>query len=81
MGILKIVFQVILVLASVLLTLLILLHKGCGGGLSDMFGGGIASSVGSSGVAEKNLNRFTLLMSVLWAVSVVLIGVIEKMTT
>ncbi|MDR1447709.1 MAG: preprotein translocase subunit SecG [Candidatus Ancillula sp.] len=81
MGILKIVFQVILVLTSFLLTLLILLHKGRGGGLSDMFGGGIASSAGSSGVAEKNLNRFTLLMSVLWAVSVVLIGVIDKIAT
>ncbi|MDR2083086.1 MAG: preprotein translocase subunit SecG [Candidatus Ancillula trichonymphae] len=81
MEILKIVFQVILVLASALLVLLILLHKGRDGGLSDMFGGGIASSAGSSGVAKKNLNRFTLLMSVLWAVSVVFIGVIEKMTT
>jgi preprotein translocase subunit SecG len=81
MEVLKIVFQVILVLTSILLTLFILLHKGRGGGLSDMFGGGIASSAGSSGVAEKNLNRFTLLMSVLWVVSVVIIGVVDKMIT
>jgi preprotein translocase subunit SecG len=78
MSIVKIVFQVILVLTSILLTLLILLHKGRGGGLSDMFGGGIAQSAGSSGVAEKNLNRFTLLMAVLWLVSVVAIGIIDK---
>lgn len=79
MDIAKIVCQVILVITSVLLTLLILLHKGRGGGLSDMFGGGIAQSAGSSGVAEKNLNRFTLLISVLWLIAVVLIGVIEKL--
>jgi preprotein translocase subunit SecG len=79
MGILKIVFEVILVLTSLLLTLLILLHKGRGGGLSDMFGGGVASSAGSSGVAEKNLNRFTLVMALLWVISVVMIGVVDKM--
>jgi preprotein translocase subunit SecG len=79
MAVLKIVMQVILVLTSLLLILLILLHKGRGGGLSDMFGGGIASASGSSGVAEKNLNRFTLLMSLLWLISVVLIGVIDKL--
>ena len=47
---LKIVLEVIVVLASILLTLLILMHKGKGGGLSDMFGGGVSSSLGSSGV-------------------------------
>ena len=51
MEILQIIMQVILGITSVLLTLLILLHKGRGGGLSDMFGGGISSSMGSSGVA------------------------------
>ncbi|GHT81273.1 preprotein translocase subunit SecG [Actinomycetota bacterium] len=79
MDIIKIVFQVILVITSVLLTLLILLHKGRGGGLSDMFGGGIAQSAGSSGVAEKNLNRFTLIIAILWIVSVTIIGVVDKL--
>lgn len=80
MEILKIILQVVLVITSCLLVLLILLHKGKGGGISDMFGGGIASASGSSGVAEKNLNRFTLLMAVLWIFSVVLIGVIDKLS-
>ncbi|MDR1861591.1 MAG: preprotein translocase subunit SecG [Candidatus Ancillula sp.] len=79
MDIIKIVFQVLLVLTSVLLTLFILLHKGRGGGLSDMFGGGIAQSAGSSGVAEENLNRLTLIIALLWLVSVVIIGVIDKL--
>lgn len=80
MGVLKVVFQVLLVLTSLILTLFILLHKGRGGGLSDMFGGGIAQSAGSSGVAEKNLNRLTMLSALLWMISVVLIGVIDKLS-
>ena len=54
------VLTVLIYLTSILLTLTILMHKGQGGGLSDMFGGGISSSAGSSGVAERNLNRITL---------------------
>ena len=51
MLILEIVLQVLLAITSLLLTLLILLHKGRGGGVSDMFGGGMSSTLGSSGVA------------------------------
>ena len=57
MHTLKIALEVIVVLLSLLLTMLILMHKGKGGGLSDMFGGGITQNAGTSGVAEKNLNR------------------------
>lgn len=49
-------------LLSLLLTLLILMHKGKGGGLSDMFGGSLTHNAGSSGVAEKNLNRWTIII-------------------
>lgn len=49
-------------LLSLLLTLLILMHKGKGGGLSDMFGGSLTHNAGSSGVAEKNLNRWTVII-------------------
>jgi preprotein translocase subunit SecG len=62
----------------VLLVLLVLLHKGRGGGLSDMFGGGISSSVGSSGVAERNLNRITIMLALFWTASIVLLGLLEK---
>ena len=53
MTALKITLQVIVVLLSFVLTLLILMHKGKGGGLSDMFGGGLTQNAGTSGVAEK----------------------------
>jgi preprotein translocase subunit SecG len=73
----RITLQVLL-LTSLVLTLLILLHKGRGGGLSDMFGGGASSSLGSSGVAERNLNRFTIAIGLVWTVVIVLLGVIER---
>jgi preprotein translocase subunit SecG len=76
--VLKIVLLVLIVVTSLLLTLTILMHKGRGGGLSDMFGGGISSSVGSSGVAERNLNRITLGVMLVWVVCVVGYGLIMK---
>ncbi len=75
---LRITLQVLLGLTSLLMTLLILLHKGRGGGLSDMFGGGMSTGAGSSGVAERNLNRITVALGLLWAVVIVLLGVIER---
>jgi preprotein translocase subunit SecG len=74
----RITLQVLLVLTSLFLILLILLHKGRGGGLSDMFGGGVSSSMGSSGVAERNLNRFTIGVGIIWSVVIVLLGVLER---
>ena len=78
MLILKIALIVILVITSLLLTLFILLHKGRGGGLSDMFGGGVTSSLGSSGVAERNLNRITIVVSLVWVVSIIALGLIAR---
>ncbi|AQY01937.1 preprotein translocase subunit SecG [Microbacterium sp. NPDC088619] len=78
MEILEFVLQVVLGITSVLLTLLILLHKGRGGGLSDMFGGGMTSAVGSSGLAERNLNRFTVVLALAWFVAIVALGLITK---
>ena len=78
MTALRIILQVILVLASGLLTMLVLLHKGKGGGLSDMFGGGISSGAGSSGVAERNLNRITVAFAVVWLIAIVLLGVLQR---
>ncbi|UJP10796.1 preprotein translocase subunit SecG [Microbacterium sp. KUDC0406] len=78
MQVLEFVLQVLLGISSVLLTLLILLHKGRGGGLSDMFGGGMTASVGSSGLAERNLNRFTIVLALVWFISIVGLGLITK---
>ena len=68
----------VLILTRVFLTMLILMHKGKGGGMSDMFGGGMSSSLGSSGVAERNLNRFTALVAIIWVASIILIGVVVR---
>jgi preprotein translocase subunit SecG len=77
-SVLRLALQVLLVITSLILTLLILLHKGRGGGLSDMFGGGMSSSMGSSGVAERNLNRFTIGISVIWAAVIVSLNLLTR---
>ena len=56
-------FSIALIVFSLLLMLLVLMHKGKGGGLSDMFGGGMQSSVGGSSVAERNLDRITIVIA------------------
>ena len=78
MDALKITLQILLGITSLLLTLLILLHKGRGGGMSDMFGGGMTTSLGSSGVAEKNLNRFTVILGLTWGAVIVALGLIMR---
>ncbi|SKC70723.1 preprotein translocase subunit SecG [Krasilnikoviella flava] len=80
MDVLQIILQVFLVITSAFLILLILMHKGKGGGLSDMFGGGISSAAGSSGVAERNLNRITVSFALVWFVVIVLLGLITKVS-
>ena len=74
----RIALQVLLVITSLILTLLILMHKGRGGGLSDMFGGGVGGSLGSSGVAERNLNTITVVVSLAWLSAIVVLGLITK---
>ena len=106
MDILEFVLQVLLGITSLLLTLLILLHKGRGGGLPKeseyaygtpvqrsgpptivliiaavlavTFGGGMSSALGSSGLAERNLNRFTVVLALIWFVAIVALGLITK---
>ena len=80
MEILQVIVQVVLGITSLLLTLLILLHRGRGGGLSDMFGGGVTSNLGASGVAERNLNRITVILGLVWVSCVVVLGLIIKFT-
>ncbi|WP_066038786.1 preprotein translocase subunit SecG [Herbiconiux solani] len=81
MQILQVILQVVLGITSLLLTLLILLHKGRGGGLSDMFGGGVTSNLGASGVAERNLNRITVILGLVWVSSIIILGLITKFET
>jgi preprotein translocase subunit SecG len=76
--ILQVIVQVLLGVTSLLLTLLILLHRGRGGGLSDMFGGGVTSNLGASGVAERNLNRITVILGLIWVSCIIVLGLIIK---
>ena len=72
------IFTALLVITSCLLILLVLLHKGRGGGLSDMFGGGVSSSLGGSSVAERNLDRITVGIGVIWFACVIALGLLLK---
>jgi preprotein translocase subunit SecG len=74
----KLGLQVLLVVANLFLILLILMHKGKGGGLSDMFGGGMSSSLGGSTVAERNLDRFTIAMGIIWFLTIVGLGLLAR---
>ncbi|MEU3825367.1 MULTISPECIES: preprotein translocase subunit SecG [unclassified Streptomyces] len=71
-------FSIALIVFSLLLMLLVLMHKGKGGGLSDMFGGGMQSSVGGSSVAERNLDRITIVIGLLWFASIIVLGILMK---
>jgi preprotein translocase subunit SecG len=72
--VLQLVLTIILLIASVLMVMLVLLHKGRGGGLSDMFGGGVSSGLGGSSVAERNLDRITVGTGVVWFLCVIGLG-------
>jgi preprotein translocase subunit SecG len=72
----NLIFTIILIMTSLLMIGLVLLHKGRGGGLSDMFGGGVSSSLGGSSVAERNLDRLTVGIGVIWFASVIGMGLL-----
>ena len=69
-------FTILLVATSLIMILLVLLHKGRGGGLSAMFGGGVSSSLGGSSVAERNLDRFTVGVGLIWAACIIALGLL-----
>lgn len=71
METLRTVLNIALIVLSLLLVMLVLLHKGKGGGLSSMFGGGVQSSLSGSSVVEKNLDRLTIFVGIVWVVCIV----------
>jgi preprotein translocase subunit SecG len=79
-DILRIVLQIVIGITSLLLTMLILLHKGQGGGMSQMFGGGMSSSLSSSGVAQRNLHVFTVILGIVWGLAIIGLGLIMRFT-
>jgi preprotein translocase subunit SecG len=72
------IFSIVLVITSIVLSLFVLMQKGRGGGLSDLFGGGISSSMGGSSVAERNLDRLTIVVGVVWLAAIVALGLLYK---
>ena len=78
MAVLQTALLVLLAITSVLLILLILLHKGRGGGVADMFGGGMSSTMNSSGVAERNLNRITIVLGLIWVLVIIVLGLFTR---
>jgi preprotein translocase subunit SecG len=67
----ELALQITLVVTSILVVLLVLLHRAKGGGLSTLFGGGVQSSLSGSTVVEKNLDRLTLFVVGIWLVAIV----------
>ncbi len=68
------VLQIIHIAVSVALILLVLLHAGRGGGVSEMFGGGMQSQAMGSTVMEKNLDRITVIIAIIFAGTTVLLA-------
>jgi len=73
--VLTIVYVVIEVAAALALTFLILMHSGRGGGLSDMFGGSVGAAAQGSTVVERNLDRITILVALIFAFTTVTLGI------
>ena len=72
--------SLLLSVTSILMIVLVLLHKGKGGGLSTMFGGGVSSSLGGSAVVEKNLDRLTIVCGLIWVTCIIALGLLLKET-
>ena len=73
--------QILLAITSLLIMLLVLLHRAKGGGLSTLFGGGVQSSLSGSTVVEKNLDRLTLVVTGIWLVAIIGVALQIKYST
>ena len=73
-----IALSIAVIVTSVLLVLLVLLHRAKGGGLSTLFGGGVSSSLGGSSVVERNLDRLTIVLGTVWIISIIGLGLLLK---
>src|SRR5882724_11638151 len=69
---------IVLVAVSLLLVVLVLLHRGKGGGLSSMLGGSFYSNLSGSSVVERNLDRLTVIAGVVWAICIIGLGLLYK---
>ena len=62
--------SIIAIILSILLAATVLLHKGRGGGMSDLFGGGMSTSMGGASAAERTLDRLTVIIGLVWLVTI-----------
>jgi len=72
------VLSCVLIFLSLLLTLSILIHKAKGGGMSDLFGGGMSTAMGGVSIAERNLDRITIVVGGLWVACIVVLLVLYR---
>ena len=70
--------SILLSILSVIVAGLILLHKSRGGGMSDLFGGGMSTSMGGTSVAERNLDRVTVIVGLFWLTSILALLVLYR---
>lgn len=70
--------SILLIITSLLMIVLVLLHKGKGSGISDLFGGGISSTYGGSSVVERNLDRITIVIGAIWFIAIIGLGIALK---
>ena len=69
--------EIVLVISAILMTIFVLLHKGKGGGLSSLFGGGVQANLSGSTTVEKNLDRITVLMALILILCIVGLNLIQ----
>lgn len=74
----RLFFEIGLIATSIALVVLVLMHRGRGGGLSSMFGGSMSSQLSGSSVVEKNLNYLTVICAVLWLCCIVVLGLLYR---
>lgn len=67
----KLALEIGLIVTSIMLIVLVLLHRGKGGGLSSLFGGGVQSSLSGSSVVERNLDRLTIFVGLVWFILII----------
>jgi len=72
------VLSIVLIVLSLILVSFILLHKARGGGMSDLFGGGMSTAMGGVSIAERNLDRITIVVAGLWVACVVVLLVLYR---
>lgn len=65
--------SIVLVITSLALAMFVLLHKSRGGGMSDLFGGGMSTTMGGTSMAERNLDRLTIIVGLVWLACILLL--------